>query len=71
MRSRRADRKRGEVKNMGASNAQPNSIRETVRWAGILYLAIFAVAPLAFFAARSTIVVDGDAATTAKNLVEN
>lgn len=46
-------------------------IKRTARIAGLLYLAIFVVAPFAFLVGRSTIVVGGDAVSTAENLVTN
>jgi Domain of unknown function (DUF4386) len=56
---------------MEASNVRTNSIRKTARWAGVLYLAIFVFAPLAYFAAKSSIVVADDPTATAQNLLEN
>jgi hypothetical protein len=56
---------------MTTSTAPTSSIRRTARWAGALYLAIFVVAPFAFFAARSTIFVADDPTTTAQNLLDN
>jgi hypothetical protein len=46
------------------------SIRRTARSAGVLYLLIFLIYPLASVA-RSTVVVPGDAATTAQNVAAN
>jgi hypothetical protein len=46
------------------------SIKRTARSAGVLYLLIFLIYPLASVA-RSTVVVPGDAATTAQNVAAN
>jgi hypothetical protein len=46
-------------------------IRRTTRTAGILYLAIFVLAPFAFLVGRAAIIAPGDAATTAANVVAN
>jgi hypothetical protein len=56
---------------MRTSSAPASSIQRTARWAGVLYLAIFVVAPLAFVAASSTIFVADDPTTTAQNLIRN
>lgn len=47
------------------------ALRKTTRTAGMLYLAIFVLAPFAFLIGRATIVAPGDAALTAVNLVDN
>jgi hypothetical protein len=47
-----------------------NSIKKAARIAGILYLAIFVIYPLAA-SVRSLLVVPGDAATTARNVAAN
>ena len=46
-------------------------IGKTARRAGLLYLAIFVLYPLAALVGRSSLVVSGDAASTAANLVAN
>ena len=46
-----------------------NSIKKTARVAGVLYLIIFLASPLAFMIGKSTILVPGDAAATANNLM--
>lgn len=45
------------------------SVKKKARIAGWLYLVIFVVAPFPFLIGRAGIVVDGDAATTASNLI--
>ena len=45
------------------------SIKRTARIAGVLYLIIFAVAPFAFLLGKASLVVPGDAATTAENIM--
>ena len=47
------------------------SITRMSRVAGLLYLSIFVLWPLSTLVGESTIVVDGDAAATAENLVAN
>jgi hypothetical protein len=47
-----------------------NSIKKTARIAGILYLAIFIIYPLAT-SVRSTLVVPGDSAATVQNIAAN
>jgi hypothetical protein len=47
-----------------------NSIKKTTRIAGVLYLAIFVIYPLAA-SVRSMLVVPGDAAATAQNVAAN
>jgi len=47
-----------------------NSIKKTARIAGVLYLAIFVIYPLAA-SVRSMLVVPGDAAATAQNVAVN
>jgi hypothetical protein len=47
-----------------------NSIKKTARIAGVLYLAIFVIYPLAA-SVRSMLVVPGDAAATAQNVAAN
>ena len=47
------------------------SIAKTARRAGLLYLAIFVLYPLAALGGRSSLVVSGDAAATAANLAAN
>ncbi len=56
---------------MAATNRPTHSIRRTARAAGILYLVIFIVAPLAYLLARSSILVEDDAAATAQNLIDD
>jgi hypothetical protein len=56
---------------MATTNEGTHSIRRTARAAGILYLVIFIVAPLAYLVARSSILVETDAAATAQNLIDN
>jgi hypothetical protein len=51
-------------------NQQNVPIKRTARIAGVLYLAIFVIYPLATMA-RSTLVVPGDAALTAQNVAAN
>jgi hypothetical protein len=48
-----------------------NSIKKIARTAGVLYLAIFLIYPLSTLIGRATILVPGDAAATAENLVAN
>lgn len=52
-----------------ASDPDPASLKAKARVAGLLYLAIFVIAPFAFFVVPGRIVVDGDAAATAANVV--
>ena len=47
-----------------------NSVKKTARIAGVLYLAIFVIYPLAA-SVRSMLVVPGDAAATAQNVAAN
>ena len=47
------------------------SIRRLALMAGLLYLAIFALYPISTLVGEATIVVTGDAAATAENLVAN
>ena len=56
---------------MATTNGRTHSISRTARDAGVLYLVIFIVAPLAYFVARSSILVEDDAAATARNLIDN
>ena len=51
------------------ARTRTTSIGRTARRAGLLYLAIFALYPLAALVGRSSLVVSGDAASTAANLV--
>ena len=53
------------------TNGDPASVKRKARLAGVLYLAIFIVAPFAFFFVPGSIVVDDDPAATASNLVES
>ena len=53
------------------TDPDPASVRTTARVAGVLYLAIFVIAPFAFFVVPDRIVADGDAAATAANLAES
>lgn len=46
-----------------------NSIKKTARIAGVLYLIIFLASPLAFIIGKGGILVPGDAAATADNLL--
>jgi hypothetical protein len=48
---------------------ETRSLKRTSRFAGVLYLAIFVIAPFAFLLGRSTIVVPGDPAATTANVV--
>jgi hypothetical protein len=61
--------KKGEGIRM-SNNLQKVSIKRSARIAGVLYLAIFIIYPLATMA-RSTLVVPGDAALTAQNVAAN
>lgn len=45
------------------------SVKRTARIAGVLYLIIFVVAPFPFLLSRGSIVVAGDAAATARNIM--
>jgi hypothetical protein len=54
----------------GATTRDRRRLRRLTRAARTLYLAIFVLYPLAT-AVRSTIVVPGDAATTAQNVAAN
>jgi hypothetical protein len=56
---------------MATTNERTHSIRRTARAAGVLYLVIFIFAPLAYFVARSSILVEDDPAATAQNLIDN
>ena len=47
------------------------NIQRTARFAGVLYLVITVFAAIAHFYVPSNIIVAGDAATTAQNLVNN
>lgn len=47
------------------------SVRRTARLTGLLYLAIFVIAPFPFLIVPGVLVVDGDAATTAANVAES
>lgn len=47
------------------------AVRRTARLTGLLYLAIFVIAPFPFFIVPGLIVVDGDAATTAANVASS
>ncbi|MDJ0768161.1 MAG: DUF4386 domain-containing protein [Ilumatobacter sp.] len=49
----------------------PASVKRKARLAGLLYLAIFIIAPFAFFVVPGRIVVDDDVAATAANIVES
>lgn len=53
------------------SRVTTTSIRTTALRAGLLYLAIFVLYPLAALGGRSSLVVSGDAAETATNLAAN
>jgi hypothetical protein len=64
-------RDREERDEMEALSPQAGSVRRTARWAGVLYLVIFVVAPFAFLVARSSILVEDDPAATARNLIDN
>lgn len=46
-------------------------VRRTARMAGLLYLAIFVIAPFPFLIVPGLIIVDGDATTTAANVVSS
>jgi hypothetical protein len=48
-----------------------NSIQKTARFAGILYLIITVAATIAHFYVPSNIIVPGDAAATANNIINN
>ncbi len=48
-----------------------NSIQKTARFAGVLYLIITVAAAIAHFYVPSTIIVSGDAAATANNIMNN
>jgi len=48
---------------------EKKSIKSTARTAGILYLVIFVIAPFPFLLGRASLVVAGDAATTARNIL--
>ncbi|HWC69782.1 MAG TPA: DUF4386 domain-containing protein [Actinomycetota bacterium] len=47
------------------------SVKRTARIAGVLYLVIFIVAPFPFLLGRASLVVTGDAAATAENIIES
>ena len=51
------------------SEMEANSIKKAARVAGVLYLIIFIVAPFSFFYLRSSIIVPGDATSTANNIM--
>ncbi|MEA1903247.1 MAG: DUF4386 domain-containing protein [Actinomycetota bacterium] len=53
-----------------ASTTRKSRLKRLTRVAGVLYLAIFAIYPLSV-SVRSTLVVPGDAATTAQNVAAN
>lgn len=52
-------------------HTDPASVKRKARLAGLLYLAIFVIAPFAFFVVPDRIVVDDDATATAANIVES
>lgn len=58
---------------LDAGRTVPGSapVKTKARLVGVLYLIIFVVAPFAFLIVPETIVVDGDAATTAANVVDS
>lgn len=61
---------RNELREPGIrAGVRTTSIGKTARSAGLLYLAIFVLYPLAALGGRSSLVVSGDAAATATNLV--
>jgi hypothetical protein len=61
---------RNELREPGfQAGVRPTSIGKTARRAGLLYVAIFVLYPLAALVGRSSLVVSGDAAGTAANLV--
>ena len=47
------------------------NVQKTARFAGVLYLLITVFAIIAHMVMPSTIIVDGDAAATAQNVVDN
>jgi len=51
--------------------SEVNSIQKTARFAGILYLIITVAAAIAHFYVPSNIIVPGDAAATANNIINN
>ncbi len=51
--------------------SETSSIQKTARFAGILYLIITVAATIAHFYVPSTIIVPGDAAATANNIMNN
>ena len=51
--------------------SETNSIQKTARFAGILYLIITVAATIAHFYVPSNIIVPGDAAATANNIMNN
>ena len=51
--------------------SEVNSIQKTARFAGILYLIITVAATIAHFYVPSNIIVPGDAAATANNIINN
>jgi hypothetical protein len=59
------------IDNKKSSYTQRSALRRMTRFAGVLYLAIFVIAPFAFLVGRATIVDPSDAALTTTNLVEN
>ncbi len=54
-----------------ARNHDPAAVKTKARLAGALYLAIFVIAPFAFFIVPGSIVVDDDATATAANIVDS
>ena len=58
-----------ETKAIGAKTIKKNPIKKLARISGILYLIIFVVAPFPYLVGRSSLVVPGDAVTTANNIL--
>lgn len=52
-------------------DSKVNSIQKTARFAGVLYLIITVAATIAHFYVPSNIIVPGDAAATANNIINN
>lgn len=67
------DHRRNEATTPGTQTVEPDpaSVKAKARLAGALYLIIFVVAPFAFLIVPEAIVVDGDAATTASNVIDS
>ena len=60
-----------QITNKVEEDSKVNSIQKTARFAGLLYLIITVAATIAHFYVPSNIIVPGDAAATANNIINN